>query len=214
MIWDLPTRLFHWLFAICLLGAYITGEEEIMDWHARFGVTIFGLMVFRIIWGLVGPKAVRFSTLFGAISDLPAYIRSFPNSSHSKMRGHNPLGALSVLAFLIIALVMATTGLFNEDDIIFTGPLYYTAPELSGIAHNIHEIFQAPIIPLILLHLAAIIFHRVVLDKYIIKRITTGIDYSEGAAPQGKSFQTGVTISGISIMAICLASSYMLLFIN
>ena len=214
MIWDLPTRLFHWLFAICLLGAYITGEEEIMDWHARFGVTIFDLMVFRIIWGLVGPKAVRFSTLFGAISDLPAYIRSFPNSSHSKMRGHNPLGALSVLAFLIIALVMATTGLFNEDDVIFTGPLYYTAPELSGIAHNIHEIFQAPIIPLILLHLAAIIFHRVVLDKYIIKRITTGIDYSEGAAPQGKSFQTGVTISGISIMAICLASSYMLLFIN
>lgn len=214
MIWDLPTRLFHWLFAICLLGAYITGEEEIMDWHARFGVTIFGLMVFRIIWGLIGPKAVRFSTLFGAISDLPAYIRSFPNSSHSKMRGHNPLGALSVLAFLIIALVMATTGLFNEDDVIFTGPLYYTAPELSGIANEIHEVFQAPIIPLILLHLAAIIFHRFVLDKYIVKRITTGVEYNEDSQSQEKPIIAGITISGISIMAICLASSYMLLFIN
>ena len=213
MIWDLPTRLFHLLFAICLLGAYITGEKEIMEWHARFGVTILGLMIFRIIWGLIGPKAVRFSTLFGAISELPAYIKSFPNSSHSKKPGHNPLGALSVLAFFTIALVMATTGLFNEDDVFFTGPLYYTAPAFSEIANEIHEVFQAPIIPLILLHLAAIIFHRIVLDKHILKRITTGIEYNEGAAPQEKSYQTGVSISGISIMAICLASSYMLLFL-
>ena len=213
MIWDLPTRSFHWLFATCMVGAYISGENEFMEWHARFGVTILGLLAFRVIWGLIGPHHVRFSTMFKAIKELVPYLQSFWGTKRNTHEGHNPLGALSVIAFLLIATTMVITGLFNEDDVFFTGPLYYFAPGLSEIAHELHEIFHAPIIPLILLHLAAIAFHRYVLKENIIQRITKGIE-PEIKLGNAKAKQNTLTAFGLALLITCLSASHLLLYLN
>ena len=119
-VWDLPTRIFHWLLFILIVGAIITGKMggSAIDWHGRFGLATFGLITFRVAWGFIGSSHARFSGFVPRLSSLRAYLRGDWQGV-----GHNPLGALSVLALLAMICVQAATGIFSNDDIAFSGPL-------------------------------------------------------------------------------------------
>src|SRR5690606_20858784 len=125
-IWDLPTRLFHWLFAASVIGAFVTVKVGglWMDYHPRFGYTALGLLIFRLLWGLVGPRYARFSQFVKGPAATLRYLRA-----PRRMAGHNPLGAWSVLALLLAVGVQTTTGLFATDGIFTEGPL---ASRISG----------------------------------------------------------------------------------
>jgi cytochrome b len=98
-IWDLPTRLFHWALVACIIGAFVTVKLGglYMDWHARFGAAILGLIVFRLIWGFVGPRYARFTQFVRGPRAILAYLRGAAAPA-----GHNPLGALSVIALIAV----------------------------------------------------------------------------------------------------------------
>ena len=121
-IWDLPTRLFHWLLAVCVIGLVITGNVggNAMVWHFRLGYTVLTLLLFRLLWGFVGGHWSRWSQL--ALSPVHAL-------DHARGRllkswaGHNPLGSWSVLLMLTWLLLQVSTGLVSDDEIANAGPL-------------------------------------------------------------------------------------------
>ena len=171
-VWDLPTRLFHWALASCVVAAFVTAKigGNLMVWHGRLGLAIVGLIVFRLVWGWVGPTYARFATFVRGPAAVLAYLRG---QWHGQ--GHNPLGALSVLALLGVLCAQAATGLFANDDIAFSG---YLAPlvssRMSGELTGIHVLFENALIALVALHLGAIVFYAIVKKRNLVKPMITG----------------------------------------
>ena len=122
-IWDLPTRLFHWLLALCFVGLVITGNVggNAMLWHFRLGYVVFSLLLFRLAWGLVGGHWSRWSSLPLSLTKLRRYLQG--QSQASDLAGHNPMGSWSVLALLFFLSLQVGTGLFSDDEITNMGPL-------------------------------------------------------------------------------------------
>jgi cytochrome b len=156
-IWDAPTRLFHWSLVLLIAAAWWTGEEEMVEWHQRIGLTILILIVFRLIWGLIGSSTARFSGFVRGPRAIAAYLRG--QRPHAV--GHNPLGALSVLALLFMVALVTGLGLFaGDEDGIMPGPLAYRiSVEASDSATELHEQGFDLLLVLIGLHVAAILYY-------------------------------------------------------
>ena len=159
-IWDLPTRLFHWALALCVAGLIVTSKlgDDFLDWHARLGYAVLALLIFRIVWGVVGGHWSRFTRFVPSVQRVKDYLVG----RYVSVAGHNPLGALSVLAMLAVLLIQVLSGMMiNDEDDGFTGPLYAHVPGwLSDLAGEYHEdVGQFLIYGLVALHLIAIVWH-------------------------------------------------------
>lgn len=179
-VWDLPTRLFHWLLVAGVIAAFVTAKigGSLMPWHGRIGLAILGLLAFRIVWGLIGSTYARFATFVRGPATIRAYLRG---EWHGL--GHNPLGALSVLGLLGVLLLQATTGLFANDDIAFTGYLASLVDsELSTRITGIHQLFEKGLLLLVTLHVGAIVFYARVKKPNLVKPMLSG--WTEGAPEQ------------------------------
>lgn len=171
-IWDLPTRLFHWSLVALVIAAFVTAKigGGAMVWHGRIGLAILGLLVFRIVWGFVGSTYARFAQFVRG----PAAIRAYLKGTW-KGQGHNPFGALSVLALLGVLSLQAATGLFSNDDIAFEGYLYsLVGSELSGKFTGIHHLLEKALMLLVALHIGAIVFYTRVRKHNLVKPMLTG----------------------------------------
>ncbi len=199
-VWDLPTRLFHWLLAACVFGAFISAQigGNAMVWHGRFGVTVVGLLVFRLVWGFIGSTYARFFQFIKGPSAILAYLRG---QWHGE--GHNPLGALSVIGLLGTLLLLVATGLFANDDIAFEGPLYaLVGKDLSDKAVGIHRLLEPVIILLVLAHLGAIVFYVRVKKEKLIMPMITGMKESNGESAKGGGL---VALAVAMILALAVA---------
>lgn len=171
-LWDLPIRLFHWLLAAAIAAAVITANigGNAMVWHGRIGLFIAGLIVFRLVWGLIGPTYARFSTFLPTPGSIGAYLRG-----QWRGIGHNPLGSLSVLGLLLMVAVQVGTGLFANDDIAFRGPLFdLVGKDTSDLLTRVHRIAINLLMTLIALHLAAIAFYAHVKKDNLVKPMIRG----------------------------------------
>ena len=156
-VWDGPTRLFHWLLVALIAAAWWTGENEDLTWHYRIGLAVLILIMFRLIWGFIGSSTARFAGFVKGPRAIAAYLRGV--SPHAV--GHNPLGALSVLALLGLVAAEVVLGLFATDhDGIQPGPLsYLVSVEASDAARELHEIGFNVLLAVIALHVAAILYY-------------------------------------------------------
>ena len=114
LVWDAPVRVFHWLLAACFAVAWLSAESE--RWqllHITAGYTMAGLVVFRILWGLVGTRHARFSDFVRGPRAVAAYLKSLLRGRPEHHAGHNPAGALAILALLALALLTVATGWAN-----------------------------------------------------------------------------------------------------
>jgi cytochrome b len=175
-VWDAPTRLFHWVLAICVVAAVITAQigGAAMDWHFRLGYAIFSLLLFRLIWGLVGGHWSRFSAFLYHPSQIVAHIRG--NSDPRTEVGHNPLGALSVFALLGFVTLQLASGLFSDDEISATGPLVAFASSnwVSKATYYHTEIGKLILIALVTLHVFAIVLYFVKKGENLVLPMITG----------------------------------------
>lgn len=182
-VWDLPTRLFHWALVVIIAGAFITQYlgGAAMDWHFRFGYAALALVLFRILWGLVGPRYARFASFLRSPAKIVSYLRGRSSEQGS---GHNPLGGLSVLAMLAVILLQAGSGLFSNDDITTEGPLAHLIDKgLSDQLSWLHAQVTGPLIyGLIGLHLLAIVYHRVFKKRDLVTPMITGDQLTESDA--------------------------------
>ncbi|CAB5516470.1 hypothetical protein LMG26857_05543 [Achromobacter anxifer] len=171
-IWDLPTRLFHWALVACIIGAFVSVKLGglYMDWHVRFGCTALGLIIFRLLWGFVGPRYARFAQFVRGPAAVARYLKGAAAPA-----GHNPLGALSVLALLLVIGFQAVSGLFTTDDIMTQGPLFgHVSEAVSAAMTSWHKLNEWVILALIALHLAAVAWYGVVRRRRLVRAIITG----------------------------------------
>lgn len=147
-----------------------------MDWHRRLGLTMFSLIMFRLVWGITGTWTARFVPMIRRLRHVPSYVGDLLARRHSPSFGHSPIGTLSVFALLAALCVQVGTGLFSVDvDGLESGPLailisFKTGRELA----DIHELNFNILITFIALHIAAIAFYRLVLKDHLIRPMVTG----------------------------------------
>jgi len=160
-VWDLPTRVFHWALVLCIVGLVITGNVggNAMIWHFRMGLTVLTLLLFRLVWGLVGGRWSRFAAFIYSPRSIINFLQGKGKPEHSV--GHTPMGAGSVFALLAVLLVQVGSGLISDDEIAFAGPLTrFVSSATSNLATNYHKnIGKWIILALVVLHIAAIMFY-------------------------------------------------------
>ena len=156
-VWDLPVRLVHWLLAALIAFSWWTVHNHHTDWHIWSGCAILTLLIFRLLWGLVGSSTARFSSFVRGPRSLGNYLRGGWTGI-----GHNPLGALSVVALLAAVGIQVGLGLVAEDeDGLYTGPLNrLVSIDTSDKARDLHETWFNVLLALIALHVAAILYYR------------------------------------------------------
>ena len=181
-IWDLPVRAFHWLLAIAVAVGWYLGDNRSfsnIDYHFYIGYFVGGLVVLRLIWGFIGPKPARLSSLFHSIPATFAYLLTIPRREPSGTPGHNPIGSLSVLALLVSLLVQVGTGLFAEDDGLFSaGPLSgYLSGGMVAEMNAIHYWNSRILLFLVGTHVFAVLFYLVWKRENLIRPMFTGIKY-------------------------------------
>lgn len=209
-IWDLPLRIFHWLLVGGVVMAFVTTKigGNAMVWHGRVGLLVIGLLSFRVVWGFVGSGNSRFASFVRGPAAIRAYLRE-----EWRGTGHNPLGALSVLAMLALFATQAATGLFANDDVAFEGYLYpLVSAAVSERITGIHKLLEPVLILLVLLHLGAIVYYvRVKQDKLVMPMITGWKD-APGAmpGPRGGGFLAFVVAAAIGVAAAYAASGALL----
>ncbi|MFL6850345.1 MAG: cytochrome b/b6 domain-containing protein [Sphingomicrobium sp.] len=169
-VWDLPVRLVHWLLAILIGFSWWSVRNHHTDWHIWSGCAILTLLVFRLLWGLVGSSTARFSNFVRGPRAIGDYLRGRWSGT-----GHNPLGAMSVVAILAALAVQVGLGLISQDeDGLYAGPLYrLVGTDASDSARDIHELWFNAILGLIALHVAAILFYRI-RGRHLTKPMVTG----------------------------------------
>lgn len=177
-VWDPLLRTFHWLLAFCVVTTWLLGKfgPANMWLHFWFGYAIIGLVVFRLIWGLVGPPHARFTSFIRGPGAVRSYLGHMFRREPSYWPGHNPLGALSVIAMLAVLILQAATGLVSDpDDYINVGPLASeVSRSTSRAAVGWHHLGALAILILTVLHVGIIAFYRWWKREDLVRPMLTG----------------------------------------
>jgi cytochrome b len=145
LVWDLPTRIFHWLLALCFVLAYVTGEAD--SWlvaHAVLGHTILGLVVFRLVWGVIGTRYARFASFAYGPRQALGYLALALTARARRYLGHNPAGSWAIFALLALAALSSATG-------------WLVLQEFGGKwLKELHEGVASAMLAVVLLHVAGV----------------------------------------------------------
>jgi cytochrome b len=162
-VWDAPVRVFHWLMALCFAGAYITSESE--TWrllHVTLGYTLGGLVVFRLLWGLVGSRYARFASFVRGPRAVLRYLRSLTAKQPEHHLGHNPAGALAIVLLLTLGLVMVASGWAVYNDL---GPQWL---------EDLHELAGNTMLAVVVVHLLGVLSASWLHHENLVRSMVTG----------------------------------------
>lgn len=207
-VWDLPTRIFHWALVAAVIGLAITGTlgGNAMVWHFRFGYSVLTLLLFRIVWGLVGGRWSRFGAFIYSPASVLNYLKGKGKPEHSI--GHSPIGAGSVFAMLGFLLAQVGTGLLSDDEIAFSGPLTrFVSNATVSLATNYHQnIGKWILLTLVVLHIAAIAFY-LWRKHHLVGAMLHGDKELVTAAPASRD-DTASRLLALSVLLVCAAGVY------
>jgi len=165
IVWDLPSRVFHWILAVAFtVSAYSAFQDKYGDYaaiHLWSGFTILTLVCWRILWGLVGSETSRFKSFLKSPKTALHYARMLLHSKTYSSIGHNPLGGYSVLLMLFLLLVQAALGLFASDGMFFKGPLAGYASAYTSDITELHEVLGYILFAVVGVHLLVILFYQI-----------------------------------------------------
>ena len=173
-IWDLPLRVFHWSLAIAVFVAIGSAKNGVMYVHEKAGLTVLGLVIFRIIWGFVGSHHARFKNFMTMPKSVLDYIQTRRLGDRQHRPGHAPTGAYATLAILMVLLAMASFGTMANDDVLYEGPLAAYVGDFTNQARRIHHLIEKLVFLLIALHFLAIATYRFKLGIKLIPPMVTG----------------------------------------
>lgn len=217
-VWDLPTRIFHWLLPLLVLSAWVSYRfaeaigDETLIWHRWNGLTLLTLIAWRLIWGFAGPRPVRWVAFVHRPAHVLAYARGMIAGSAARYLGHNPLGAYMVIALIAALLSQASLGLFATDENELTGgPLYRLVSEQGNAsATRWHgRIFDYVLLPLIALHVASNMLHGLLKREALVSAMINGrkpaADYADGEAGGGAAPSAPVMARALTCLAAAIA---------
>lgn len=163
LVWDIPTRLFHWLLAGSFAGAFLTAESETWrDLHVLLGYTVLGLIGFRIVWGLIGTRYARFKSFAFRPSQVVAYLKSLAGRSPQHYVGHNPAGSWVIYGLLLLAVVTGISG-------------YATYNEIGGEwLEELHEGAANSMLALVAVHIAGVVVSSLLHRENLVRSMIDG----------------------------------------
>ena len=209
-VWDVPVRVFHWALVLLIVSQITTVSlgGNAMEYHLLGGYSILALVLFRIVWGVVGTRQARFANFLRGPLAVLRYARSLTGSNHEKHAGHNPLGGWSVIAMLASVLVQAVSGLFADDEIITSGPLWkYVSDDVASTIGAIHEANALVLLTLICIHMGAILFYLVRKKENLIVPMFSGLKTSLDT--RDVSLRPGQgTLRALIVLMICIGVTY------
>jgi cytochrome b len=204
-IWDLPTRLFHWLLVLLFAVSYLSAQRGEFAIHFASGYAMLTILLFRIAWGFTGSRSARFTDFVKGPGAALRYLRGWFASKHDDVPtlGHNPAGGLMVLAMLVFLLVQAVSGLFTTDEVLNDGPFVrHAASEVVGSLSIVHRMAIDVLLILIAIHVAAVFAYAIVRREDLVAPMITG----RKKVPEGVA---GPVMSSpalaFTILAICAA---------
>jgi cytochrome b len=174
-VWDLPTRLFHWLLVGLLVFSWWSAETHHMDWHRYAGITVCALIVFRLLWGVIGTSTARFTQFVKGPRKVWSYVR-LAGTDQPATLGHNPMGGWSVIVLLLMVSAQLVSGLFAVDvDGLESGPLSdFVDFDQGRWAAKVHAISFNVLLALVGIHIAAVLFYLFAKRRNLISAMITG----------------------------------------
>lgn len=208
LVWDIPTRIAHWMLVVLIAYAWFAVEIlEDMEQHFWAGYGLLGVILFRLIWGLVGSFHARFSNFLATPKTVWSYAKSLPRPDSKVYLGHNPIGGWSAFLMILVLLVQASTGLFNSDD-YFHGPLSGLVSDATrATLGEIHELNFDLACVLIALHLLAIGVYKFYKRQNLIAAMFTG---KKPAVSGGRAIAGSKLLLALAVVFVCLAVVYYL----
>ncbi len=162
-VWDAPVRVFHWLMVLCFAGAYITAESEVWRLvHVTLGYTMAGLVAFRLVWGVMGSRYARFASFVRGPQAVLAYVRSMLRGQPEHHTGHNPAGALAIVAMLLLTAGIAASGWVVYNDL---------AGEWVA---ELHEVLSHAMLLVVGIHVAGVMVASALHGENLARAMVTG----------------------------------------
>lgn len=209
-VWDLPTRLFHWLLVVAFaVSAYSAFQDKFGDYaaiHLWSGFTVLTLIVWRILWGCFGSETSLFRHFIKPPKVAAAYAKSLGQKETPQTVGHNPLGGYSVVLMLFLLLAQAALGLFASDGMFFDGPLSSYASGYTSDITELHETLGYILFGVIGLHLLIIVFYRARKKLNLVKPMITGKKLVSENTPAPKTRSSLVALVALASVAGLLYS--------
>ncbi|HSM98315.1 MAG TPA: cytochrome b/b6 domain-containing protein [Gallionella sp.] len=178
LVWDIPTRVFHWLLAVSFAGAFLTAESErYRDIHVVLGYTLLGLIAFRLVWGFVGSRYARFRSFLFKPGEIAAYLRSLLKARPEHHVGHNPAGSVAVFALLALGIASGVSGVMIFQDVG------------GDVLEELHELVSYGMLAVVVLHVAGVLVSSVMHRENLVRSMVTGFkrvpeqDFSASARP-------------------------------
>ncbi|MDO8293425.1 MAG: cytochrome b/b6 domain-containing protein [Gallionella sp.] len=168
LVWDVPTRVFHWLLVLSFAGAYLTAESELdRDIHVVLGYTLLGLLAFRLLWGFFGTRYAQFRSFLFKPGEIMAYSLSMLKGKPAHYIGHNPLGSVSVWLLLGLGILSGVSGVLSFQDI-------------GGDAmEEVHELVSDAMLAVVLIHIAGVVVSSVLHRENLVRSMVTGFKSAE-----------------------------------
>lgn len=187
LVWDLPTRAFHWLFAASFIAAYLTSEDDWLTFHVTFGYTVLGLVAFRLLWGFAGTRYARFSSFAYGPARALAYLRSLTARRPEHHLGHNPAGSWAI--YLLLAFGAMTAAL---------GFLTLNGPQSLKWMKDVHQVMGNVTLGLAGLHLAGVIAGSLAHKENLARSMVDGL--KDGTPEEG--IRGSVWVVGAVVLAL------------
>lgn len=208
-IWDLPTRLFHWLLVALVILSFTTGKlgGDWLTWHFRSGYAIASLLLFRLLWGFAGSRYARFSSFLPSPFRVWRTVRWAEPRAVPVSAGHSEIGTLSVYALLIVLALQVATGVFTNDGSFTEGPwVKFVSEALSNRLSTIHYYNHWLIVGLTGLHVAAIAYYLLARKEDLLTPMLTGdkLGIDAPAAEDGRSIRVRAAVfAAIAAGVVC-----------
>ena len=207
-VWDLPTRVFHWLLALAITGSVISGHVggNAMTLHFRLGYVAFTLLAFRLLWGVLGGRWSRFASFLYAPATVLRYVHGQRREGEQLDVGHNPLGSLSVFGLLALLAAQVASGLVADDEIANVGPLNrFVSGSVAGLATSWHKHYgQWILVSLVALHVGAIAYYRLRKRIDLVGPMLHGDKLLPAATPPSKDSAAQRALA-LALAALCAA---------
>ncbi len=175
LVWDAPTRLFHWGTVVLVAACYVTVRLNWMDWHAWAGDALLALLLFRLLWGLFGSDTARFGRFLVSPGAALRHLAHLHRREVDTEIGHNAAGGWMVLVMILLLFGQTLTGIYVNNDIADEGPLTELMPtSIADVISNLHTIFWDLLLAAIALHVLAILAYAAVKRQNLLRPMVTG----------------------------------------
>ena len=212
LVWDWPTRAFHWSLALTFLGSWITAEAG-LEWastHMFLGYMMLSLLLFRILWGFVGTRHAKFSSFLVSPRVFFSSLQNLFSRRSEDHIGHGPSGGWATVLIISVLLVQAISGLFISDDIFNDGPYHGSVSEgVASFMANMHHLNFNLILCLVALHLSAIGWFQFGKNQALTKAMLLG--KTKGPAVLG--IKSSQTLKALSIFSVCASIIWLIVWL-